>query len=152
MIDTRNRHRPLQILVVDDNPGDVQLVIEALKDATHSTCVQTVSDGMAALAFLRQESPYQAVLRPDLVLLDLNLPKKNGRTVLTEIRADPNLRTIFVVIFTTAQAEATSIMAAGLNVNGAFVKPIDFSHFVTTIQAIVDCWGASMTRPPNAGT
>ena len=125
-----------EILVVDDNPGDVQLIIEAFQDAKLSNQLHTVGDGVAALAFLRREEPYQGEPRPDLIILDLNIPKKDGHTVLQEIKADPTLRQIPVVVLSTSRADEDIHRAYDLHANCFITKPVDFAQFVTVAQAI----------------
>ena len=140
---------PIEILVVDDNPGDVQLIVEAFQDAKLSNQLHSVGDGVAALAFLRREGPYQGVPRPDLLILDLNLPKKDGRAVLKEIKADPNLRGIPVVVLTTSRADSDVLKAYDLNANCYITKPVDFAQFITVVQAIDNFWFAIVTLPPS---
>ena len=140
---------PIEILVVDDNPGDVQLIVEAFQDAKLSNHLHSIGDGVAALAFLRREGPYQGVPRPDLLILDLNLPKKDGRAVLKEIKADPNLRGIPVVVLTTSRADADVLKAYDLNANCYITKPVDFAQFITVVQAIDNFWFAIVTLPPS---
>jgi two-component system response regulator len=140
---------PIEILVVDDNPGDVQLIIEAFEDAKLSNALHSVGDGIAALAFLRREGPYQDVPGPNLIILDLNLPKKDGRAVLAEIKADPNLRGIPVVVLTTSRAEADVLKVYDLNANCYITKPVDFAQFIKVVQAIDNFWFAIVTLPPS---
>jgi chemotaxis family two-component system response regulator Rcp1 len=141
--------RPVEILVVDDNPGDVQLIIEAFQDAKLSNQLHSVGDGVAALAFLQREGSYQDRLRPDLIILDLNLPKKDGRAVLQEIKADPTLRQIPVVVLSTSRADADILRVYDLNANCFITKPVDFEQFVKVVQAIDMFWFAIVTLPPN---
>ena len=138
---------PIEILVVDDNPGDVQLIVEAFQDVKLSNHLHSVGDGVEALAFLRREGPYQGVARPDLVLLDLNLPKKDGRAVLEEIKADPDLGQIPVVILTTSRHEADVLRAYQLKANCYITKPVDFNQFINVIQAIDQFWFSIVTLP-----
>jgi two-component system response regulator len=139
---------PIEILVVDDNPGDVQLIVEALEDAKLANQLHAVGDGVAAMAFLRRETPYQNVPRPNLILLDLNLPKKDGRAVLKEIKADPDLREIPVVVLTTSRADADIVKAYNLNANCYITKPVDFEQFINLLRAIDHFWFTIVTLPP----
>lgn len=140
--------RPIEILVIDDNPGDVQLIIEAFQDAKLTNQLHSVGDGVAALAFLRREPPYQDALCPDMILLDLNLPKKDGRAVLEEIKADPHLRQIPVVILTTSHADQDIIKMYRLHANCYITKPVDFEQFIQVVRAIDHFWFSIVTLPP----
>ena len=131
---------PIEILLVEDNPGDVRLTQEALKDAKVRNTLHVAMDGVAALAFLRQEGKYAAVPRPDLILLDLNLPKKNGREVLEEIKQDDALRHIPVVILTTSQAEPDIAESYRLHANAYVTKPVDLEQFLTVVKSIEQFW------------
>ena len=141
--------RPIEILMVEDNPGDVRLTREALKEGKIWNEIQVVSDGVAALEFLRRKPPYETAPRPDLVLLDLNLPKKDGREVLSSMKADPLLKAIPVVILTTSQAEEDVIRAYNLNCNCYVTKPVDFEQFTRIVQAIEQFWLTIVTLPPH---
>jgi two-component system, chemotaxis family, response regulator Rcp1 len=140
--------RPIEILLVEDNPGDVRLTQEALKDAKVVNTLHVVEDGVAAMDFLAQRGRYQQAPRPSLVLLDLNLPRKNGREVLAEIKQDPSLRTIPVVILTTSQAEEDVLRAYSLHANCYITKPVDFGQFTKIIRSIEDFWLTIVTLPP----
>jgi two-component system, chemotaxis family, response regulator Rcp1 len=131
---------PIEILLVEDNPGDARLTGEVLRDARVSNRLTAVPDGVEALAFLRQQRQYAAAVRPDLVLLDLNLPKKDGREVLTEIKADAALRRIPVVVLTSSQAEDDILRAYDLNANCYVTKPVDLDQFIRVVQSIEDFW------------
>jgi len=146
------RLQSIEILVVDDNPGDVQLIVEALQEAELSNQLHSVGDGVAALAFLRREGSYQDAPRPDLIFLDLNLPKKDGGAVLEEIKVDPNLRGIPVVVLTISRADADVRKVYDLNVNCYITKPVDFAEFVAVVQAIYHFWFAIVTLPPKRPT
>lgn len=139
--------RPIQILMVEDNPGDVRLTKEALKDAKVSNTLYVVEDGVAALDFLYRRGDYSDAPRPDLILLDLNLPKKNGREVLGEIKQDEQLKTIPVVILTTSQAEEDVVRAYRLHANCYIVKPVDFVQFTKIVWTIEDFWLSIVTLP-----
>lgn len=140
MINIRNGANAVEILLVEDNPGDARLTAEALKDGKFHINLQVARDGVEALAKLRQEPPYQDAPRPDLILLDLNLPKKDGREVLTEIRADPKLARIPVVVLTTSAAEQDILRAYDLNANCYITKPVDFDQFVDIVRSIESFW------------
>ncbi len=139
--------RPIQILMVEDNPGDVRLTKEALKDAKVSNTLYVVEDGVAALDFLYRRGEYSDAPRPDLILLDLNLPKKNGREVLGEIKQDEQLKMIPVVILTTSQAEEDVVRAYRLHANCYIVKPVDFVQFTKIVWTIEDFWLSIVTLP-----
>ncbi|MBN1514851.1 MAG: response regulator [Phycisphaerae bacterium] len=132
--------RPIELLMVEDNPGDVRLTREALKQGKVRNNLHVVEDGDAAVAFVRREGPFADSPRPDLILLDLNLPKKDGREVLALLKADENLRRIPVVILTTSQAEADIIKAYNLNANCYITKPVDVEQFIRAVRAIEDFW------------
>ncbi len=130
----------VRILLVEDNPGDVRLVQEALKDGKMCNHLSVVRDGEAALAFLRRQGPYADEPRPDLILLDLNLPKKDGREVLQEIKNEEVLKRIPVVILTTSAAEKDILKAYDLHANCYITKPVDFDQFITVVKSIEDFW------------
>lgn len=139
--------RPIEILMVEDNPGDVRLTQEVLKDAKMSNTLRVVEDGAAALDFLYRRNGYGDAPRPDLILLDLNLPRKNGREVLEEIKQDPDLKTIPVVILTTSQAEEDIVRAYSLHANCYITKPVDFAQFTKIVRTIEDFWLSIVTLP-----
>ena len=139
--------RQIEILLVDDNPADVRLMIEAFKKAQFSHHLSIAEDGMEALDFLRQEGAYHGAPRPDLILLDLNMPRKNGQEVLAEIKADDNLKNIPVVILTTSQAKDDVVKAYGLHANCYINKPVDFDAFTKVVQTIQDFWFCVVTLP-----
>jgi CheY-like chemotaxis protein len=143
--------RAIEILMVEDNPGDVRLTREALKGGKIWNQLHVVEDGVAALDFLQHRPPHQDAPRPDLILLDLNLPKKDGREVLAAIKADPSLKLIPVVILTTSQAEEDVIRAYALNANCYVTKPVDFLQFTRIVQAIESFWLTVVTLPPSPG-
>ena len=140
--------RPIEILMVEDNPGDVRLTREALKDAKVSNKLHVVEDGVAALDFLYRRDGYDTAPRPDLILLDLNLPRKNGREVLEEIKQDEHLKTIPVVILTTSQAEEDVVRAYRLHANCYIAKPVDFAQFNKIVRSIKEFWLSIVTLPP----
>jgi CheY-like chemotaxis protein len=130
----------IQILLVEDNPGDARLTQEALKEATVRNELSHVADGVEALAFLRRQGKYIRSPRPDLILLDLNLPRKDGREVLAEIKADQALKRIPVVVLTTSQSEEDVGRAYALCANCYVSKPVDLNQFFRVIKSIEDFW------------
>jgi chemotaxis family two-component system response regulator Rcp1 len=132
--------RPIEILLVEDNPGDVRLTVEALRDSKVQNKLYVTKDGMEATAFLRGEGRYADAPRPDLILLDLNLPKKNGPEVLAEIKEDPALKHIPVVILTSSKAEEDIIKTYNLHANCYINKPIDLEQFMMVVKSIRDFW------------
>jgi len=134
---------------VEDNPGDVRLTQEALKEGKVRNKLHVVGDGVEALAFLRQEGEYAETPRPDLILLDLNLPRKNGREVLAEIKEHPNLRRIPVVILTVSQAEEDVLRTYDLHANCYVTKPVDLEQFIKVVGSIEDFWLTIVRLPPN---
>jgi CheY-like chemotaxis protein len=144
----RPHPQPLQVLLVEDNPGDVRLTQMAMARSKLLINLSVVGDGVEALEFLHQRPPYTQTPRVDLILLDLNLPRKDGWEVLTEIKADPALRSIPVVVLTTSQAEE-DILSAYQNFANCFItKPVDFNQFVKTVQSIEDFWFTIVKLPP----
>ena len=141
--------KPIEILLVEDNPGDADLAREALEGSKFHNDLHVVDDGEKAMAFLRREGPYADAPRPGLILLDLNLPRKDGRQVLAEIKADENLRRIPVVILTTSRAEEDIIKSYDLHANCFITKPIDLSQFLNVVRAIEDFWLSIVVLPPN---
>lgn len=132
--------RPIEILLVEDNPGDVRLTVEALKDGKVYNNLHVVKDGMEATAFLHREGKYADAPHPDLILLDLNLPKKDGHEVLTEIKEDPMLKHIPVVVLTGSKAEEDILKTYNLRANCYITKPIDLEHFIMVVKSIEDFW------------
>lgn len=139
--------KSIDILLVEDNPGDVRLTIETLKNAKVRNKLHVARDGIEAMAFLRREEGFTAVPRPDLILLDLNLPKKDGREMLTDLKADPDLRYIPVVILTTSQAEEDILRSYDLHANCYITKPIDLNQFAIVVQSIENFWLTIVTLP-----
>lgn len=139
--------KPVEILLVEDNPGDQRLTREALREGKIRNNLSIVDDGEAAVDFLNRKGEYGAVPRPDLILLDLNLPKKDGREVLRIIKSSENLRRIPVVVLTTSQAEEDILKAYNLNANCYITKPVDFEQFFNVIKAIEDFWLAVVKFP-----
>jgi two-component system, chemotaxis family, response regulator Rcp1 len=145
---TSNGGRPIEILLVEDNPGDVRLTVEALKDGKVSNRLHVAMDGVEALAFLRQEGPHAGAPRPDVILLDLNLPKKDGREVLAEIKADDHLRRIPVVVLTTSSSEQDILRTYDLHANCYITKPVDLDQFMDVVRSIENFW-LSVVKLPN---
>jgi chemotaxis family two-component system response regulator Rcp1 len=144
----RSDLEPIDILLVEDNPGDVRLTIEALKEAKVLNTLATVSDGVAALAYLNRQGKYADASRPDLVLLDLNLPRKDGREVLAEIKKDPVLKRIPVVILTTSKAEEDIVKTYDLHANCYITKPVDLEQFMIVVKSIESFWLTVVKLPP----
>jgi chemotaxis family two-component system response regulator Rcp1 len=132
--------RIIDILLVEDNPGDIRLTQEVLKEGKIKNKLSVVTDGEEAIFFLKKIGKYKNVSTPDLILLDLNLPKKDGREVLAEIKKDPNFSSIPVVILTTSDAEKDIISSYASHANAFITKPVDFNQFVTVVRAIEDFW------------
>jgi len=132
--------KPIEILLVEDNPGDVRLTREALYDARVNNSLHVVNDGVEAMAFLHREGQYADAINPELILLDLNLPKKSGVEVLAEIKADEILRRIPVVVLTTSHAEQDIVRSYNLHANAYVVKPVDLEQFITVIKSIEGFW------------
>lgn len=132
--------RPIHILLVEDNPGDARLTMEAFKEARQPCRFSHVSDGQEALQLLRRIAPHAGATRPDLILLDLNLPRKDGRELLAEIKTDPLLRRIPVIVLTTSQADSDIQRAYDLNANCYVPKPADLDQFLKVVRCIDDFW------------
>jgi CheY-like chemotaxis protein len=139
--------RPIEVLLVEDDEGDVLMTREALDEGKVFNRLAVVGDGVEAIAYLRREQPYADVTRPDLVLLDLNLPKRDGRQVLEEVKADPELRRIPIVVLTTSEAEEDVLRSYDLHANAYVTKPVDFDRFVEVIRQIDDFF-ISVVRLP----
>jgi CheY-like chemotaxis protein len=138
----------IEILLIEDNPADIRLTQEAFREARLHNTVHVVQDGVSAMAFIRQAAPYQQAPRPDLILLDLNLPKKDGREVLREIKADPHTRLIPVVVLTTSDDEEDVLRSYDLHANAYLVKPIDVLRFIKMIQSLESFWLSVVKLPP----
>jgi CheY-like chemotaxis protein len=139
--------KPIEVLLVEDNPGDAQLTRIALSDGKMCVNLSLTEDGVDALAFLRKQGQYADAPRPDLILLDLNLPRKDGREVLAEIKADPNLKRIPIVVLTTSQSDTDILQAYELAANCFITKPVDFDQFVKIVQTIEDFWFTVVKLP-----
>jgi two-component system, chemotaxis family, response regulator Rcp1 len=142
-----NDIKPIEILLVEDNPGDVRLTREALKDAKVKTSLTVVNDGVAALALLRKQGAYSNAPTPDIVLLDLNLPRVNGMEVLTQIKSDESLKQIPVVVVTSSKAEEDVAKSYNLHANCYITKPIDFDQFMKMVRSIEDFWFTIVRLP-----
>jgi len=140
--------RPIEILLVEDNPGDIRLTREALKEGKVQNTLHVVQDGVEAVAFLRRQGKYREVDRPDLILLDLNLPKKDGREVLSDIKEAPDLRRIPVVILTTSDSEKDILTSYNLHANCYIIKPLDLDKFINVVKSIEDFWLSIVKLPP----
>jgi CheY-like chemotaxis protein len=138
----------ISVLLVEDDPGDVVLIREAFQDNKVHNRLDVVSDGVQALEFLRGEGEYADAPRPDLVLLDLNLPRKDGREVLAEIKEDADLRTIPVVVLTTSEAEDDIVRSYDLHANAYVTKPVDFERFIEVVRQIDDFFVSVVKLPP----
>jgi CheY-like chemotaxis protein len=141
--------RLVEILLVEDSPSDTELTIEALREAKMRNHLSIVEDGVQAMEFLRRQGAYASAPRPDLIMLDLNLPRKDGREVLAEIKADPTLQTIPVVVLTTSRAEQDIARSYNLHANCYVTKPVDFERFLEVVHSIESFWLYIVTLPPN---
>ena len=142
--------RPIEVLLVDDNPADVRLTREALKEGRVANRLSVAGDGVEALAFLRNQDPYRSAPRPDLILLDLNLPRMNGREVLAEIKKDTRLRRIPVVVLSTSKAEDDLHHAYDLHANCYVTKPVNLDQFLALVKSISDFWFVVVKLPANS--
>ncbi len=139
---------PIEILLVEDNIGDIRLTQEALRDSKLRNTLNVVRDGVEAMAFLRREPPFENATRPDIVLLDLNLPRKDGREVLSEIKGDEELKRIPVVVLTTSEDDADVLKSYNLHANCYITKPVDLNRFVTIVKTIEHFWFQIVKLPP----
>jgi two-component system, chemotaxis family, response regulator Rcp1 len=140
--------KPIQILIVEDSPSDAFIVTEALKHGQEASEVFAVHDGVEAMEFLRRQGKYVDAPRPDLILLDLNMPRKDGREVLAEIKADEKLKCIPVIVLTSSAADQDVSTAYRLHANCYLAKPVDFSKFKEMVQAVETFWFKNVTLPP----
>ena len=148
MSNSGNSHK-VEILLVEDNPGDVRLIMKAFKECRLRNHISVVEDGVEAIAFLRRQGKYPSAPRPHLILLDLNLPRKSGREVLEEIKADRELRRIPVVVLTTSSAEHDLLRSYDLHANCYINKPVDLEQFVVVVRSIEDFWLTLVKLPPD---
>lgn len=144
---TMHANRPMRFLLVEDSPGDVELTRAAMADAKVSNVMSVVRDGVDAMAFLRKEGEFADAERPDLILLELNMPRMDGREVLKAIKEDPDLACIPVVILTTSNAEQDVLKSYNLHANAYITKPVDFDHFIKVVQTIEEFWLVIVTLP-----
>ncbi|MFQ5787008.1 MAG: response regulator [Thermodesulfobacteriota bacterium] len=146
MVNQRN-NRPIEILLVEDNPGDVRLTKEALKDVKVCNKLIVAKDGVEAMNFLHRKGKYADMPRPDIILLDLNIPKKDGREVLAEIKADKSLRRIPVVVLTTSKAEQDILKTYNLHANCYITKPVDLEKFIKVVKSMQNFWFTVVKLP-----
>jgi chemotaxis family two-component system response regulator Rcp1 len=148
-METKNEtsHKAIEILLVEDSPGDARLTVEALKEGKLSNHISLVRDGVEALDYLHKRGAHANAVQPDLVLLDLNLPKKDGREVLAEIKTDPNLKRIPVVILTTSKAEEDILKTYDLHANCYITKPVDLEQFMKVVKCIEEFWLTMVKLP-----
>jgi two-component system, chemotaxis family, response regulator Rcp1 len=142
-----NSGKPVEILLVEDNPGDARLMLDVMKGLKVRNTIRIVEDGEEAMAFLHQSGQYAQVPRPDLILLDLNLPKKDGREVLAEIRSSPDLKAIPVIILTVSQADQDMLKAHDLRADGYVVKPVDAEQFISIVNFVDDFYLTLVSIP-----
>ena len=138
---------PIEILLVEDNPGDVRLTQEVLKEGKVHNKLSVVENGVQAISFLKKEDGYKDALTPDLILLDLNMPKKDGREVLLDIKKDKDLKKIPVIVLTTSQAEEDILKVYNLNANCFISKPVDLEQFINVVKSIEDFWLSIVKLP-----
>ncbi len=146
-MNTKTHPRPIEILLVEDSPADILITREAFEEAKLLNTIHVAEDGVEALAFLRRQGPHASAPRPDLILLDLNLPRKNGREVLAEIKADDGLKTIPVIILTTSSADDDILKAYDLHANCYVIKPVGFDNFFKAVQSIQNFWFSVVALP-----
>jgi CheY-like chemotaxis protein len=140
--------KPVEILMIEDSPGDARLTTEALKEGRVLNSMTVVPDGVEAMAYLRRQRQYADVPRPDLILLDLNLPRKDGREVLAEIKSDPVLKRIPVVVLTTSEAEQDIVKSYELHANCYVTKPVDLDQFISVVKSVENFWLTVVKLPP----
>jgi CheY-like chemotaxis protein len=145
---TLNSGDPVEILLAEDNPGDIRLTEKALEQGKIVNNLHVVNDGVEAMAYLRQEGEYADAQRPDLILLDLNMPRKDGQEVMAEMQEDPDLRRLPVVVLTSSEAEEDIIESYELNANAYLTKPVDFDGFLDVIESFEEFWLAVVKLPP----
>jgi len=139
--------KPIEILLVEDNPGDVRLTMELLRESKIRNRVSVVNDGIGAMAYLRKEAEFSGAPRPDLILLDLNMPRKDGREVLAEIKQDPDLKRIPVVVLTTSSAEEDIVRSYNHHANAYITKPVDLDQFAKVVRSIEEFWFTIVKLP-----
>ena len=149
---SKGEGRSIEILLVEDNPGDIRLTLEALKDIKVLNHVSVAKDGVEAMAFLHRQGEYRDAVRPDLILLDLNLPKKDGWEVLVEVKGDGELRRIPVVVLTTSETEQDIVRTYDLHANSYITKPVDLEQFMRVVRLIEEFWLTIVKLPSNGRT
>jgi CheY-like chemotaxis protein len=140
--------KPIEILLVEDSPSDATLTVEALKAGKVVNKLNLVEDGIEAMAYLKCEGKYAKATRPDLIMLDLNLPRKDGREVLAELKNDPELKTIPIIVLTTSRSDKDILQSYQLNANCFITKPVDFQQFIDVVKTIEKFWLTVVTLPP----
>jgi two-component system response regulator len=140
--------KPIEILLVEDSPSDAALTKEALEVGKIANNLNRVVDGVEAMEYLRRQGTFAKAPRPDLIMLDLNLPRKDGREVLRELKGDPSLRTIPVIVLTTSRSDKDVLQSYELNANCYITKPVDFQHFIDVVKSIENFWLSVVTLPP----
>jgi len=140
--------KPIEILLVEDSPSDTKLTKEALEAGKIANNLNCVVDGAEAMEYLRQKGKFAGKPRPDLIMLDLNLPRKDGREVLAELKADPDLKLIPVIVLTTSRSDKDVLRSYELNANCYITKPVDFEHFIDVVKSIEEFWLTVVTLPP----
>ena len=149
-MDTKKQSKEIEILLVEDSPADILITREAFQDARLTNTLHVVEDGVKAMEFLRREGIYASAPRPDLILLDLNLPRKNGREVLAEIKAAAEFKSIPIVVLTTSNADEDILKAYNLHANCYVIKPVGFDNFFKAVQSIESFWFSIVTLPPES--
>lgn len=139
---------PIEILLIEDSPSDAALTIEALQAGKIANNLNRVADGVEAMAYLRRQDRFTESSRPDLIMLDLNLPKKDGREVLQELKSDPSLKLIPIIVLTTSRADKDVLQSYALNANCFIAKPVDFQQFIDVVRSIERFWLSVVTLPP----
>jgi chemotaxis family two-component system response regulator Rcp1 len=142
-----SQSKPIEILLVEDSPSDAALTIEALKAGKIANRLTHVEDGVEAMDFLRRRGKYADAARPDLIMLDLNLPRMDGRDVLVEIKTDPDLKIIPIIVLTTSRSDEDILKSYQLNANCYITKPVDFDHFIGVVKSIENFWLTVVTLP-----
>jgi CheY-like chemotaxis protein len=140
--------KPIEILLVEDSPSDTALTIEALKAGKIANNLNHVEDGVEAMDYLKRRGKYARAVRPDLVMLDLNLPRKDGREVLKEMKSDLTLKAIPVIVLTTSSSDRDVLQSYELNANCYIIKPVDFEHFIEVVRSVENFWLTVVTLPP----
>lgn len=142
-----SQSKPIEILLVEDSPSDAALTIEALKAGKIANRLTHVEDGVEAMDFLRRRGKYADAARPDLIMLDLNLPRMDGRDVLAQIKTDPGLKIIPIIVLTTSRSDKDILKSYQLNANCYITKPVDFAHFINVVKSIENFWLTVVTLP-----